>query len=70
MHLKMKSYYIIPLLAAFTISSCLNLEEEPILLINPTVDISAHIKNERIYATALISVNPQVLTARKYSHHI
>lgn len=63
MHLKMKPYYIISLLAVFTISSCLNLEEEPILLINPTVDISAHIKNERIYATALINVNPQVLTA-------
>ena len=51
------------MLALVLLSSCLNLEEEPILLINPTTEISAHIKNERIYATALVMVNPQVLTA-------
>ncbi len=43
-------------------TGCLNLEEEPILLISPSTDISAHIRNQRIYATALVNVNPQVLT--------
>lgn len=57
----MKSIYIIPLLALFTVTSCINLEEEPILLVRPTVEISAHIKNARIYATAQINVNPDVL---------
>lgn len=59
----MKLQYIFPILALVLLSSCLNIEEEPILLINPTTEISAHIKNERIYATALVMVNPQVLTA-------
>ncbi|MEN8227467.1 MAG: hypothetical protein ABFS38_04875 [Bacteroidota bacterium] len=59
----MKAHYIVPMLALVLLGSCLNIEEEPILLINPTTEISAHIKNERIYATALVSVNPQVLTS-------
>ena len=46
----------------FTVS-CINLEEEPILMVYPTAELSAHIKNEQIYATVLINVNPQVLTA-------
>lgn len=44
-------------------NSCINIEEEPILLINPSAEISAHIKNQRIYATSLVNVNPQVLAA-------
>lgn len=59
----MKARYIIPMLGIFLLTSCLAIEEEPILLINPTTVISAHIKNERIFATALVTVNPQVLTA-------
>lgn len=43
-------------------TSCIKIEEEPILLINPTADISAHIKDQKIFATALINVGPQVLT--------
>lgn len=59
----MKALYTLPMLALVLLGGCINLEEEPILLINPTTEISAHIKNERIYATALVMVNPQVLTA-------
>lgn len=59
----MKALYIIPTLALFVLISCIRIEEEPILLINPTAEISAHVKNNRIFATALISVNPQILTA-------
>ncbi len=59
----MKAIYFVPVLTLISVVSCLNLEEEPILLINPTTVISAHIKNERIFATALVTVNPQVLTA-------
>ena len=51
------------ILALLVLSSCLNLEEEPILLVQPEAVISAHIKNQKVYATALINVNPQVLTA-------
>lgn len=60
---RMKTIALVSILALISVVSCLNLEEEPILLINPTSEISAHIKNERIFATALITVNPQVLTA-------
>jgi hypothetical protein len=49
-------FFLLPL------SSCLNLEEEPILMINPTAEITAHIKNQKIHATGLISANPQMLT--------
>ena len=55
--------FLLPLLALFLIPSCLNLDEDPILTIAPTVDLSAHIKNERIYATAQINVNPNINTA-------
>jgi hypothetical protein len=54
---------ILPFLVLIFSVSCLNLEEEPILLVNPTAELSAHVKNEKIYATVLINVNPQVLTA-------
>lgn len=60
---KMKVQIFLPTIALITLVSCLKIEEEPILLINPTTEISAHIKNERIFATALVTVNPQVLTA-------
>ncbi len=63
MHNKMKVLYVVPMLALIMLVSCLKIEEEPILLINPTTEISAHIKNKRIFATALVTVNPQVLTA-------
>lgn len=51
------------MLITLVMNSCINIEEEPILLINPSAEISAHIKNQRIYATSLVNVNPQVLVA-------
>jgi hypothetical protein len=59
----MKPYRFLPLLVLIFMAGCLNIEEEPILLVNPTAELSAHIKNEKIYATVLVNVNPQVLTA-------
>jgi len=56
---------IIPILivcSLLLLTSCLNIEEEPIIVINNTAEISAHIKNQKIYATALLSVYPQLLT--------
>jgi hypothetical protein len=44
-------------------TSCLNLEEEPILLVNPSAELSAHVKDQKIFATALVNVNAQVLFA-------
>ena len=55
--------FLLPLLALFLLPSCLNLDEDPILTIAPTVDLSAHIKNARITATAQINVNPDIYTA-------
>ena len=59
----MKIKRILPFLVLIFSVGCLNIEEEPILLVNPTAELSAHIKNQQIYATVLINVNPQVLTA-------
>jgi hypothetical protein len=59
----MKLKRILPVLVLFLTAGCINIEEEPILLVNPTAELSAHIKNKKIYATVLINVNPQVLTA-------
>ena len=58
--MKMKIPVISLLIILMINSSCLNLDEEPVLLVNPTVDISAHVKNRKIYATSLINANPQV----------
>lgn len=58
----MKAIYIVPVLILLAVTGC-TFEEEPILLINPTAEISAHVKNQKIYATVLVNVNPQVLTA-------
>ena len=55
--------FLLPLLALFLIPSCLNLDEDPLLTVTPTVDLSAHIKNERIDVTAQINVNPDIYTA-------
>lgn len=59
----MKIKLLVPFLLILLMAGCINLEEEPILLIHPTAQLSAHVKNERIYATALINVNPQFLVA-------
>lgn len=59
----MKPLIVIILITLFTGVSCLYIEEEPIILLNPTTEMSAHIKNERIFATAQVNANPQVLTA-------
>ena len=59
----MKNSLIFAILMAMGLSSCLTIEEEPILLINPTAEISAHIKDQKIHATSLVNVNPQVLSA-------
>jgi len=48
--------------ALITLFSCIRIEEEPILTINPTADISAHIKNQKVFATVQINVNPQILS--------
>jgi hypothetical protein len=45
------------------ISGCINIEEEPIMTVNPEAVISAHIKNQQVFATAQINVNPQILSA-------
>lgn len=55
--------FLLPLLALFLIPSCLNLDEDPLLTIAPTVDLSAHIKNKRLTATAQINVNPNINVA-------
>ena len=47
-------------LMLFITSSCLNLDEEPVLLVRPTVEISAHVKDRKIFATSLINANPEV----------
>ena len=47
-------------LMLFITSSCLNLDEEPVLLVRPTVVISAHVKDRKIFATSLIDANPEV----------
>lgn len=58
----MTYHKIVPFFLLVFSVSCLNIEEEPILLVNPTAELSAHIKNEKLYATVLVNVNPQVLT--------
>lgn len=42
------------------LTSCLNLDEEPILMIRPAVEISAHVMDQKIFATGLISANPDI----------
>jgi hypothetical protein len=45
------------------LAGCLSIEEEPVMTIRPAAEISAHIKNRQIFATAQISVNPQILAS-------
>jgi hypothetical protein len=59
----MKLKPIVILVSVLLLSSCLNLEEEPLLLIQPTATISGHIKNQKIFATSLINVNPEILSS-------
>lgn len=58
----MKKLHIILAVALITLFSCIRIEEEPILTINPTAVISAHIKNQKVFATVQINVNPQILS--------
>ncbi|MEZ5071431.1 MAG: hypothetical protein R2751_10785 [Bacteroidales bacterium] len=54
---------IIPLGLILLLSSCLRVETEPIMVLNPTATLTAHIKNQKIYATVDLKANPDVLTA-------
>lgn len=45
------------------LAGCLNIEEEPVMTIRPAAEISAHVKNKQVFATAQISVNPQILAS-------
>ncbi|HER08173.1 MAG TPA: hypothetical protein ENO20_04615 [Bacteroides sp.] len=58
----MRRNHIMLAVALITLFSCIRIEEEPILTINPTADISAHIKNQKVFATVQINVNPQILS--------
>mgnify|MGYP005620751265 FL=1 len=58
----MRRNHIMLAVALITLFSCIRIEEEPILTINPTADISAHIKNQKVFATVQINVNPHILT--------
>lgn len=57
---QMKKLHILVAVALITLFSCIRIEEEPILTINPTADIYAHIKNQQVFATVQINVNPQI----------
>lgn len=57
----MKPIYLIAGLAVLLAQSCLNIEEEPILVIHPAAQISAHIKDQKIFATAVITANPEIV---------
>ena len=58
----MKTIYTVLVFTLLLFTSCLRIEEEPILLINPTADIRSYIKDQKIFATVLVNANPQVLT--------
>jgi len=59
----MKIPYFTLFLFLLTLSSCLNLDEESILMVNPVAEISAHVKDQKIFATSLISANPDIQVA-------
>lgn len=44
-------------------AGCLRIEEEPIMTVSPTAEITAHVKNGKIFATVQINVNPQIINA-------
>jgi hypothetical protein len=44
-------------------AGCFRIEEEPIIVINPVAEISTHIRNNRVFATSQINVNPQIIAA-------
>jgi hypothetical protein len=57
----MKIPVTILILLFLAFPSCLDLDEEPMLVINPTAEISVHVKDRKIFASSLISVNPQII---------
>lgn len=60
--MKIRIQITILFFSLLALSSCLDLEEEPILMINPNAQISAHVRDQEIHATGLISAEPQMLT--------
>ncbi len=59
----MKISYFTLFLFLLTLSSCLDLDEEPVLMVNPAAEISAHVKDQKIFATSLINANPEIQVA-------
>jgi hypothetical protein len=52
--------YILSYIFVFSLlfSSCLIVEEDPIISLNPSVDIQASFRNNELYVTSIISANP------------
>ncbi len=59
----MRLKIILTTLAILLFSSCLQVDQEPVLLLGPSADLSAHIKNGKLYATVQLNANPQIITA-------
>jgi hypothetical protein len=59
----MKALYAAGSFILILATGCFRIEEEPIIVINPVAEISTHIRNNRVFATSQISVNPQIISA-------
>ncbi|MCK4746649.1 MAG: hypothetical protein KAT15_06430 [Bacteroidales bacterium] len=59
----MKFLYIFIAFSLVLLTTCIKIEEEPIMTVKPSAEISAHVKNQQVFATAQINVNPLILFA-------
>jgi hypothetical protein len=54
--------YIIPVIAMLlTLSSCIVIEEDPLVMVNPAVTFQSHIRGENVYVIATVTANPEYI---------
>lgn len=54
----MKKIIIFSLIVLFSMQSCLDLENEPLVTVDPSVSFQGHIRNNQVYVTGIVDANP------------
>ena len=54
--------YILPVIALLlTLSSCIVIEDDPLVMVNPEVRFQSHIRGENVYVIATVFANPEYI---------
>lgn len=58
----MKRYILPVFVLLLTLGSCIVIEEDPLVTVDPTVSFQSHVRGDKVYVTATVLANPAYLS--------